>query len=238
MHLRALHIPAAVFVLAVATSVSGAACIQPEDTFDDFAERYKDTNQGSTSEATVTTGQIVGCVPPGPDSAVAGTYIFALSVQLGNKKPLFFKADVTFGDPETAPSISMKLTALGTPYIDGTDAFAEIPPTLDIGPIPLNADGTFSAKLPELSVNGDANSITGSDIVATISIDSGQVCEVNEGQAPAIICGTISGDVTEPISLKLDPAKNFYAMTKYDGAIPNDPTTIVYDCAGSMGQAP
>jgi hypothetical protein len=235
MQLRALHLPAALIVFAA--SVSGAACKQPEDAFDDFGERLEEVDQGPTS-VSVSTGLIEGCVPPGPDSVVAGTYIFALSTQLGQEKPIFLKADVTFGDP-ASPSISMTLTPLATPYIDtDSDPFTELPPSLEVGPFPLDAEGRFSATLPPLSVAGDANSITGSDIEATINIDSGQVCEVNEGQLPGIICGTITGQVTEPIDLELKEGSNFYAMTKYDGTLPTDPTQIVYDCAGSTGQPP
>lgn len=237
MHLRALHIPAALLLVAITTTVSGSGCIAPADTFDEFGTRLEEVDQGAT--AAVSTGLIAGCIPPGPDSAVAGTYIFALSAELANTKPIFLKAEVTFGDPATAPSISMRLTPLATPYVDtGTAPFTEVPPALEVGPFPLDAQGKFVAALPLLSVGGAANAITGSDLEATIKLESGQVCEVNEGQTPGIICGNVSGDVSKPIDYPLAAEKNFYAMTKYDGDVPTDPTQLVFDCSGRMGEAP
>lgn len=242
MQLRALHIPAALVVAGIAMSVSGAACIQPEDTFTDFEKRY-DAIEGedageSVATAAVSTG-VEGCVPPGPESRTAGTYIFALSAQLANNKPIFLRADVTFGDPATDPSVSMVLTPLGTPYIDtGTAPFTDVPPSLSIGPFPLDAQGQFSAQLPLLAVGGGANSITGANLEATVKIENGQFCEVNEGVEPAVVCGNISGNVSEPIELELKPEKNFYAMTKYEGPTPTDPTLIQYNCAGEKGKEP
>jgi hypothetical protein len=241
MELRVLHIPAALIVAGVALSVSGAACIQPEDTFDDFAERQAkiEGNTDPSATASVSTGLIVGCQPPGPDSLVAGTYVFALSAQLSKTKPIFLRADVTFGDPLTAPSVSMTLQPLGTPYIDtGSAPFSDVGAALPIGPFPLNPDGTFEAQLPSLAVDGGANSITGNDLEATIKLISGQFCDINPGDVPPVICGPVSGDVTEPIDLELDPEQNNYGMTKYEGAVPTDPTQFVYDCGGSKAVAP
>lgn len=240
MELRVLHIPAALLVAGIAMSVSGVACIQPEDTFEDFGDRQEkiEGNTDPSATATVSTGLIQGCVPPGPDSPVAGTYVFALSAQLGNTKPILLRADVTFGDPLTAPSISMTLTPLTTPYQDKGPPFSDVPPSLSIGPFPLNPDGTFEAQLPSLEVGGDANSITGADLAATIKLESGQVCEVNPGEAPRVICGNVSGIVTKPLNdFPLDPEKNFYAMTKFEGTLP-ELTTIQYDCAGSTASEP
>ncbi len=235
MVLRDLHIPAVLVIAGIATAFSGVACIQPEDTFKDFGERYDTIDEASDPSATasVSTGLIVGCIPPAPGSVVEGTYLFALSAQLINEKPLFFKADVTFGDP-AAPSITIALTPLRTPYREGTDNagianMTELPPALTIGTFPLSPEGEFSGNLPkDLEVTGKANPFSPNNLVASITLDAGQVCEVNEGEAPRVICGTLSGEVTKPIPLDLD-GDNYYAMVKYDGTTLPDP--IIFNCA-------
>lgn len=242
MELRAFHIPAALVIVGIAASVSGAACLQPEDSFKDFEKRYDDIDEASdpSSSSSVSTGVIEGCIPPMAGSAAEGSYIFALSAQLSNTKPIFLRADVTFSADEAAPSISMSLTALRTPYREAADnenipRFAPIEPALKVGPFPLDAEGQFTAEFPELTVSGKANPFSPNDLVAVIRLESGQTCELNEGEEPLTICGNVSGDVSKPIPIELKAEKNFYAMLKYDGT--NVPAGIPYDCGGTLSAA-
>lgn len=241
MDLRFLQLPAAFVVVGIASTVSGA-CFQPEDTFDDFGERYDKIDEASdpSATATVSTGLIVGCVPPGPESAVAGSYIFALSAQLINEKPIFFKADVSFGDPATAPSMTIVLHPLRTPYRNGSDnegipIMTEVGDTISIGPIPLDAQGSYAgADLgKDVTVSGLANPFSPNNLVATITLGGSQVCDVNPGEAPRVICGGITGEVTKPIPLELD-GQNDYAMTKLTDDVIPAPEAVVYNCAGDL----
>jgi len=243
MELRVLQIPAALVITAIAASVSGGACVDPQGTFDDFAERDEKIVKPTEAPA-VSTGVVEGCVVPVAGSAAEGTYLFALSAQLENTQPLMFRADVTFGADAAAPTISFTLTPLRTPYRSAADneslaLYEEIPPTLEIGgPFALDAEGKFSADLKkDLSVDGKANLFSPNALVATIKLGlSNQICEPAEGVAPTTICGAVTGMVTKPIPLELNEGENFYAMTKYDGV--TIPPEIFYDCALSVADAP
>ncbi len=237
MDLRFFQLPAAFVVVGIASTVSGA-CFQPEDTFDNFGERYDKIDDASdpSATATVSTG-IVGCVPPAAESTAGGDYLFVLSAQLIPEKPIFFRATVTFGADPAAPTFSMSLQPLRTPYREGDDnagipIMSEVGAALPVGPFTLNAQGQFEAQLPEaLTVDGKANPYSPNALEATIKLDSGQICELNPGDPRNCIGGPVSGEVTKPIPLTLDKV-NLYTMLPYDGTTLPDP--LVYTCDGSL----
>jgi hypothetical protein len=234
LSLRAASARAALALVATSAAVLAAGCPDPQQTFDDFGERYEalDPQQGSSSS-----GPVEGCQVPEPGGDVDGTYLFALSAgQIVPNKPLLFDATVTIVEGASGPELNLVLQPLGTPYrADETvDPLAPVGSPIDLGSYPIAADGTFSAELPEITVGGQANSITPRDLTATVTL-AGQICANPPGQGEGgvelgFFCGQLSGNVTEPIKLVLEAAKNTFTFIKYDGELPGE-EEIVYDCA-------
>ncbi len=159
---------------------------------------------------------------PGESCAdrAAGSYVLALSTQLGNDKPLYFDASVTTSDG----AIEIVLTPLVTPFRDdtGATAFAQVPPSISVGSFPVGDDGSFTAAFPSITVPAAANPITGSDIEGAVTLE-GRACPDGAGGS---FCGTVTGQVTKPIPLPLTSEKNFFAFNE-EGA------SLAYKCVSS-----
>lgn len=225
-----LRAAAALATTAVAMTVAG--CPNPEQTFEDFGVRYDELDPQQAASTSV--GQVGDCLIPEPGGPVDGTYLFALSAQLKPSAPILFIAQVTAVEGgETGMQVSFQLTPLGTPYRDD-DAIPVLEPAegeKDLGAFPIQPDGSFVAAFPEITVTGLANSITPRDLTATVTL-RGQICADVEREGPiklGFFCGSLEGDVTEPVPLELAPEKNAFTVTKYDGTLP---TSIVYNCNG------
>lgn len=181
---RALRLPAA--LLGCAGLVIGlAGCPDPNGAYDDFVAR-------------------AGKIPPPPPGecgqtvdTVEGEFFFALSSQLAKKKPITFLATLTTDDED---GLSMTLQPL-----DKADRATPIGPAIEVGPYPI-VDGGFTATLPELVVPGAANPISAADIRAQIRL-VGSVCA-------DFICGTVEGQVIEPVMIALDPMNSRFTMER------------------------
>lgn len=233
MPFRPLRAASAVVVATIA--VLAAGCPNPEATFDEFGERYDEVSpeDGSTS-----TGPVEGCQVPEPAGAADGKYLFALSAgQLVANKPLLFDADVKIVEGGSGVELDITLVPLGTPYRsgDGVTPMEPAGPAIPLGAYPIAADGTFTAELPPITVAGAANSISPRDLEATV-VMKGTICGNEEGEGLVklgFFCGTISGQVTEPIDLELEESKNSFTFLKYEGELPGE-EEILYNCNGDV----
>ncbi len=224
MTFRFLHLTAVVAAFAMVGTVAG--CPDPEGSFDDFGERFDETEPGTQ---TVTTGPVGDCTVPEPGGEADGLYVFALSAQLGPKKPILLDSTVTIlDDGAGGREFTFTLVPLRTPYRtqadnEGTPPLEPVGPPIELGPFALEPDGTFAAQLPKVQISGKANVFSSNDLEATILL-TGQIC--TEPDRPGVrlgfVCGTLEGDVSEPISLKLTPDKNSFSFTKYDGTRPTE----------------
>ena len=178
-----------------------AGCPDPQGEFDDFSARYEATKPPPVEAACGTTVQ-----------TVEGDFFFALAAKLSPKTPITFKAVVT----TEADGMHFSITPL-----DRMDRKTPIGDVAELGNYPIDADGNFTAAFPEMTIPGDANPITGSPIVATVSL-SGAVCE-------DLICGDVSGTVTSPIMLDLAGGSTF-TMVRVEGE--NYPEPPIINCAG------
>jgi hypothetical protein len=195
-------------LLGCAALVVGlAGCPDPNGAYDDFVVR-------------------AGKIPPPPPGecgqtvlSVNGEFFFALSSQLAKKKPITFLAQLT----TDAGGLSMNLQPL-----DKTDRSTPVGPAVDVGPYPI-VDGRFTAALPLLEVPGAANPISPADIKAQITL-VGSVCA-------DFICGTVEGQVIEPLMIALDPVNSRFTMERVitPGDYP-DPPQI--NCAGDLADPP
>jgi hypothetical protein len=165
---------------------------------------------------------------------VEGTYLIALSAHLDNATPILFQGELTLGDDAQAPAMSIRLTPLRTPYREaadnqGIEPLTPIPPPLDLGPFPVEADGSFVAQFPEVQVTGKANCFSGNDLKATIRL-TGKLSD--DPATLGFVCGPLEGEVTSPIAVELTAEQDFFSMTLIEGgALPD---SVVYDCAGDV----
>ena len=192
---------AALLVLAAAFLTG---CPDPQAEFDDFEARYEETKPPPVVAACGETVQ-----------SVEGDFLFALSAQIDAEKPILFLASIV----TEADGMHVSVTPL-----EAADRKTLIPPPLEIGPYPIDAEGNFVAALPQLTIPGAANPITGSEIVATTTL-SGAVCE-------NLLCGDVTGQVTEP--LMLDLAGSTFAMARVMGTDYPEPPVI--DCSGKTAE--
>lgn len=231
-----LSLRGAAVLVTTSVALAVAGCPDPEQTFEDFGERYADINKTTVSAST---GPATDCTLPEVGGEVDGTYLFALSPgQLGEsvaKKPLLFIGAVTILEGAAGVEVNFKLTPLGTPYRNDDEIpdMDPVGPEADLGNFPLNADGTFVAELPQISVDGKANPVSPGTLVATVTL-SGQICGNAEAEGAVklgFFCGTVEGVVTEPTDVTLEAGKNTFTFTKYDGTLPAE---VPFNCAGDL----
>lgn len=172
-------------LLGCAALVVGlAGCPDPDAAYEDFVTR-------------------AGKIPPPPPGecgqtvlSVDGEFFFALSSQLAKKKPITFLAQLT----TDAGGVSMSLQPL-----DKADRATPVGPAIEVGPYPI-VDGRFTAAFPLLVVPGAANPISPADIKAQITL-VGSVCA-------DFVCGTVEGQVLEPVMIALDPVNSRFTMER------------------------
>ena len=158
--------------------------------------------------------------------ALPERYTMALAVELGQATPILFSADVAADGDE----LLLQLTPLVTPYRKGVDTEAFLPmepfgDALMFTTSPLGLDGSFTFDGSDLRVPGVANPFGPSEIVAKLSF-SGSSC----GSA-APLCGTVSGEVTQPIVIELSGEANSFALTTEPGGTG---LAFTIDCSGTL----
>jgi len=158
---------------------------------------------------------------------VNGTFLLALSAVIAVENPLQFYATVTFTPSADGGMLQMNLQPLSLSQGETTVPRLPVGESLEIGPVPVTAAGSFELPIEEpVMVTGEANPITGSDIVATLNL-SGAI------QSADLFCGTVTGEVTAP--LQLDLLGSTFAAVRVQSVdmLPGDP--IAYVCPEGGG---
>jgi hypothetical protein len=91
-----------------------------------------------------------------------------------------------------------------------------------VATFPVAADGAFVVDLPGATIPPAANPLTATTVVADIQL-VGEAC-------PEGFCGTVTGQVTEPIVYQLT-SSTFRAQPVMGMAYPEPPPI---DCAGTL----
>lgn len=211
--------------LALLAGLPLLGCPDPKASMDDFLERSP-VRDAEIDLAPPDTGGAAGL-------DLDGQYLFSFSTFLRPDFPILFVATITYAaadapTAEKAGSIDLILQPLycknetgGTPVCTRELAGAPLPKFhFDVA-----EDGRFDADLGGVTVTGDANPVSGRDIVATL---------VLHGYAKdREICGGVTGKVTAPITADLENGQNRFG-TIYLGAIGEmvdaKKDTPIYDC--------
>jgi len=157
-----------------------AGCPNPNSEFDEFVQRQAMQDLS------------VNMPDQGPSKIfdVTGHFLLAVSTTLSPGMPLQFVSDVTLTKTGDTATISIQAQAL---RVDTRTPTGNI---ITVAAQPVAADGTFSLPFGSTMVSGDANPITGSDIVADLTL-KGVTRSTNR------LCGNITGMVLMPIALDL-----------------------------------
>ena len=135
-------------------------------------------------------------------------YLFTFSAIIAPARPFRFRAETNANvDPEGNGTISFVLYPLSrfTVKDDEVDIQGgeEINEPIDLGEIPVGIDkdgnaapGKFYVDLGTVTLIGDANPVTGADVISTMQI-AGTILGVDQ------MCGDVTGDVTVPTILQL-----------------------------------
>jgi hypothetical protein len=183
------RLPTKSFLLASAAWLLLVAlgCVDPDGRYDDFIERTANMRRAEDA----------GGVEPRERFDFSGQYLLALSTTIAPGQPILFACEVSVAaDLET---FDLSMQALTT---DG-DAAPRTPTgdSLDVDAVPYAEDGSFEADLGEVTVPGDANPISGSDIVATVAIAA--TAHPMTDELPMHFCGEATGMATVPLELDL-----------------------------------
>jgi len=208
----------------LACSASLLGCADPEGEFNAFTDRY------AKIETTTTSGDGGGgsgggnaCALP-EAAAVSGDFILTLSAKLNPQKPFLFLAKVTSESMGDGLGVSMNVRSLAA-----ADRKTLVGDAVDVGPYPLEADGTFVMELPELKIPGEANPITGSEVTANATL-TGSICAPGE-----FGCGAVTGEVVTSSGLSLKLEGSTFTFQKVTGeAYPE----AVINCAGDKAPLP
>jgi hypothetical protein len=198
-----------------------AACgpvLDPDETIGDSGDDDATSDDTGLDDATgagptTTMGLSVTSDEPTTEGPVlpnlTGDHLLAVAIVIAPETPLQFLATVTQEDSILRMSLQPLSLDPGATTGPRKPVGAPIQATTEIAP-----DGTFVVELGEVLVTGEANPITGSDIVATLLLE-GTV------QSSDAWCGDASGAITQP--LRLDLLGSTFAGTRVVGELPGDP---------------
>jgi hypothetical protein len=140
---------------------------------------------------------------------VTGTFYFTLRAVIATALPLQFIATTTFTETETGGNLDIRLQALSL-NIGETEEPREMVGDLIVLPTAeVDETGAFEVDLGEVSVIGSANAISGSDIVATLSL-KGTI------QSEDVFCGGVEGNITDPIKAPLSYGDSSFAAVRLE----------------------
>jgi hypothetical protein len=141
------------------------------------------------------------CAQPG---ILDGAWYATVSMYLAPAKPFVFAASLTSAASPSERGFSMSLQPLSA-----ADRVTPVGPPIDGGPFAMSESGAFDAALETFTIVGEANPINGTDIVMNATLH-GVACSND----PDFFCGSVSGDVTKPVPVTLDPMKNNFTFQR------------------------
>jgi hypothetical protein len=189
-----------------ALALAATGCPDPQGRFDEFGERYDAINneggappsEGCTADATAP-----------PVGEADGQYLFTLSATLNPK--LAFAIDTAL---TTKAGADQLLVDLSMQPLSSEDQTTPVGEAFTFTDLPVAADGTFTWDLGDVTLVGVANPISGSDIVAELSLVGGLCTE-----SPNFFCGEVVGVSSVPF--EFDLAGSTFTFQKHEGTIPS-----------------
>lgn len=202
------RVPTLVAAAAVGLCLNG--CPDPDQAYDDFAERFDKINNSTGTGGAGGAGGASACSVPA-EGEIDGQYLFSLSASLNRAKSFAFDTAVVTHASGDSITVDLSLQPLSK-----DDQVTPVGDPLVFTALPVNADGTFDWDFGMVTLVGAANPITGADVESTLQLH-GSICTESAG----FICGKVGGNVTKPIKLDLAAGKGSeFTMEKYEGTLP------------------
>lgn len=193
-----------------------AGCPDPEAQMDQFLDNTKSLRD-------VTQAEVGG----GSLADVSGDFLFAISTVIAPDLPLQFLATTKFVANENGDGgvLDIDLHPLSLSTGSTTEPRQLVGDVIPLKNLQVDADGRFDADLGTLTVVGAANPISGSDILAKLTL-SGVI------QSADLYCGSVAGEVMSPIQAPIDGSS--FGAVRVTG-IDALPTTITAKCPDGGG---
>jgi hypothetical protein len=155
-------------------------CYDPQEKFDEFAERDKALHRPVK--------QVEG-LPPPPATCTrtdgnTKTFLLTIAPVISPNQVSMVKMTITATSGGTAMNITAQTYA--------NDHQTLVGPVTNAGPIPINADGTFQTDVLSLALPAEANCILGTPVTTEVQLKGGYVCD-----DATFACGTMTGRVVE-----------------------------------------
>ncbi|HWB75153.1 MAG TPA: hypothetical protein VG755_09355 [Nannocystaceae bacterium] len=145
----------------------------------------------------------------GPWPHLGGEQLFAIALVVDPAHPLQWLAEVRQTDLSRGASLTVELHSLSLdPGATTTPRALVGSPNFFEGT--FASDGSFAIELPEITVVGAANPITGSDLTLQLVLEG----VVMDDQ---LWCGRVSGSITSPLMLDLT-GSTFAGTPAYEGS--------------------
>jgi hypothetical protein len=181
MSSRIRFVHASLFALSLSAT---GACVDPQKTFDEFAERVPDAAPRD-------------CVAGEGLCDLSGSFLASIQTPLGD--PLRFLATIEFTPNEGGGTADVTLQAITAARCDKENPGEPAGEPVTIPDVPIDGDGAFTILAAGAMTDGAANPITCSPIVADIELCG----RTQAADSDCILCGDVSGQVLQPIMTDL-----------------------------------
>lgn len=151
---------------------------------------------------------------------VGEAFLVSVSTVIATETPLQYIARIF---PEGEGASLVALTPLSLDVGSSTAPRELVEELTRSYPIEIDADGNFAFELIDVAVTGQANPISGSDLVARLSI-AGRFIE------PGRMCGRVEGMITVPVGIDLSGSTFGGVMFGVDGELPPIPPVEASVC--------
>ena len=148
------------------------------------------SSEGTGPSGVTTDGVTMGGVTTGAPSMDGEFFLAIFATPVAPTTPFQFLADVK----ADAGQVVMLLTPLSLDVGSVSTPREPVPPSFEVSGS-IDAGGAFRIEVPELALPGSTNPITGSDIVASLTLEG--VLGIDR------ICGRVSGMITVPANIDL-----------------------------------
>lgn len=174
---------------------------------DDDGDDVGSTGVGTKASSGPTTTGGGGACPSA--IGLSGAHLLTVSVKLNPQKAFVLGANINVTGGPGSFTASMVLQPLSA-----TDQQTAVCAPLAIENLPVSSDGSFIWNLGQVSLCGEANPISMSELVTTLTLD-GTFCT----GTPLFGCGGVSGIVSIPLP-DFDLTGSTFTLQKYGGTLP------------------
>jgi hypothetical protein len=191
-------------------------CVDPAADLEAFQKRL---SEKPLMDAGTVPGDAQSCtIRPGD---VEGAFLLAISTSIAPTKPIVALTDLTTPAFQDGTGLALSVQPLAA-----SDRTTPVGASISLGPFLVDAGGNFRADMPGLTVSGDANPITPGAPISADLVLAGNLCAKS-----GFFCGSVSGEVTSPITLNLEGSTFTLTLVEPGDPVPTQPAV---DCRGTL----